>query len=133
MDIPNIAPPHTQDKPSVGIDVDRIVSTRIHAKNNTELDVQFMSDILGAPIQNKRYIFSGNEEAIRFQTHLDVMRASGAKLKQIFGEVRACATLLLIFNHSPYYPPSLLDSIHRRRSSIREIRARSRSTACTRP
>ncbi|GMI08615.1 hypothetical protein TrVE_jg11336 [Triparma verrucosa] len=76
-----------KDKPSVGIDVDRIVSTRIHAKNNTELDVQFMSDILGAPIQNKRYIFSGNEEAIRFQTHLDVMRASGAKLKQIFGEL----------------------------------------------
>lgn len=46
-----------------------------------------MASILGAPIQSKRYIFSNNEEAIRFQTHLDVMRASGAKLKQIFGEV----------------------------------------------
>jgi len=76
-----------KDKPSVGINVDRIISSRVSAKNYAEIDVQFISDILGAPIQNKRYIFSSNEEALRFQTHLDVMRASGAKLKQIFEEL----------------------------------------------
>ena len=74
-------------QPSVGINVDRIISTRVAAKNYAEIDVQFISDILGAPIQNKRYIFGTNEEALKFQTHLDVMRASGAKLKQIFGEL----------------------------------------------
>ena len=43
--------------------------------------------MLGSPIMTKRYCFMTEDDAVRFLTHLDVMRESGKKLKQIFEDI----------------------------------------------
>ena len=40
-----------------------------------------------ATSRTQRYFFSNHEDAVRFQTHLTVMKESGRKLKLIFSEI----------------------------------------------
>lgn len=87
-----------QNAVQTGISMECIISTK---HSNKEVDVQYMTNtdntdqvgtLLGSnrhmvPILTKRYCFPTREEAVRFLTHLDVMRESGKKLKQIFAGI----------------------------------------------
>jgi myotubularin-related protein 1/2 len=84
-------------KDFTGITLDCIVSAEV-ARGRGEVDLQIMqggghgSDghlLGGAPATSRmqRYFFANQEDAVRFQMHLNVMKESGRKLRLIFQEI----------------------------------------------